>query len=355
MARVATSTYSRVREGITRLCHADADARGLRLDVLALIRKAVGFDAYAWLITDPETSVGSSPLSDVPCLPVLPQLIRLKYLTPINRWTGLPCGAVSLFNAVDGDLSQSLMWRELLHGYQVTDIASSAHRDRFGCWGFLDLWRIQAKPFSDADIDFLTAISGPVTAALRRSQARTFVPSSPPPTLPAGPVVLLLSPALEVRAQTPLTQRYLRILVPPDADDQAPVPAGAYNVAAQLLAAEAGADINPPVARVHMANDSWLTLRAARLDAGQPATKRDIAVSIEPAAPHDRIEVFARACGLSPRETQLFQHAVTGADTRELARRMFVSENTVQDHFKSIFSKTATRTRRALLARGLGS
>jgi hypothetical protein len=29
---------------------------------------------------------------------------------------------------------------------------------------------------------------------------------------------------------------------------------------------------------------------------------------------------------------------------------MFVSENTVQDHLKSIFTKTATRSRRILLA-----
>ena len=40
----------------------------------------------------------------------------------------------------------------------------------------------------------------------------------------------------------------LQVLVPPEAEDQAPVPAGAYNVAAQLLAAEAGVDDNPPVA-----------------------------------------------------------------------------------------------------------
>lgn len=32
---------------------------------------------------------------------------------------------------------------------------------------------------------------------------------------------------------------------------------------------------------------------------------------------------------------------------------MFVSEHTVQDHLKSIFIKTGTRTRRALLARVL--
>ena len=349
------STYTRVRETILRICRSDADARTLRLEVLAAIRRAVGFDAYAWLITDPETSVGSSPLADVPCLPELPQLIRLKYLTTINRWTSLPCGAASLSGATGGNLSQSLMWRELLCRHQVTDIASSVYRNRFGCWGFLDLWRTQSPPFPAADIEFLGQIAGPVTTALRHCVARTFAPATAGDQLPAGPVVLLLSAALVVQAQTPQTQRYLRVLVPPEAEDQAPVPASAYNVAAQLLAAEAGVDDSPPVARIHLANGRWLTLRAARMDTAQAAGGRDIAVSIEPATGSDRVSVFARAAGLSPRESELLHHLVAGADTRDCARQMFVSEHTVQDHLKSIFAKTAARNRRTLLARALGT
>ena len=351
----SAAAYARARDSIARLCRGDADARALRLEALAAIRRAVGFDAYAWLITDPETSVGSAPLADVPCLPQLPQAIRLKYLTAVNRWTSLPCGAASLAAVTGGALSRSLMWRELLCRYQVSDLASSVYRDRFGCWGFLDLWRAQAPPFTEADIEFLSGIAGPVTEALRRSQARTFAPATAPGRPPGGPVVLLLSPALDVRAQTPQTRRYLQILVPPDAGDNAPVPAGAYNVAAQLLATEAGADGNPPLARVHLADGRWLTLRAAWISSGELAADRDIAVSIEPAAPDDRVAVFAPACGLSPRETQLLHHLVTGASTRDLARHLFVSENTVQDHLKSIFTKTATRNRRSLLARALGT
>ena len=179
------------------------------------IRRATEFDAYAWLLTDPETSVGSSPLADVPCLPQLPQLIRLKYLTTVNRWTHLPSAVASLYGVTDGALSQSLMWRDLLCRYQVTDIASSVYRDRFGCWGFLDLWRTEAPPFSAADIEFLGHIAGPVTTALRHGLARTFIPATGGDQMPGGPVVLLLSPDLVVRAQTPQTQRYLRVLVPP--------------------------------------------------------------------------------------------------------------------------------------------
>ena len=273
---MGSAAYARAREAIMRICRGEADVRTLRLEALDAIRRAVGFDAYAWLLTDPETSVGSSPLADVPCLPQLPQLIRLKYATAVNRWTGLPSGAASLHGATGGSLSLSLMWRELLSQYQVTDIASSVYRDRFGCWGFLDLWRIGAPAFTAADIEFLGHIAGPVTVALRQGLARTFIPATDGDQLPAGPVVLLLSPALEVRAQTPQTQRYLQVLVPPEAEDQAPVPAGAYNVAAQLLAAEAGVDDNPPVARVHLAGGRWLTLRAARMDTtgGPGGTRR---------------------------------------------------------------------------------
>ncbi|HWN00116.1 MAG TPA: hypothetical protein VNO54_23975, partial [Streptosporangiaceae bacterium] len=127
------------------------------------------------------------------------------------------------------------------------------------------------------------------------------------------------APALEVRAQTPQTQRYLRMLVPPEAEDQAPVPAGAYNVAAQLLAAEAGVDDNPPVARVHLASGRWLTLRAARMDTTPAAAGGDVAVSIEPSPASDRVSVFARACGLTRRETELLQHLAGGAGTRVTA------------------------------------
>jgi DNA-binding CsgD family transcriptional regulator len=348
----SSTAYTRARETIGRLCASGAGPRALRLEALAVIRQAVGFDAYAWLITDPETAVGSSPLADVPCLPRLPELIRLKYLTTVNRWTALPGAVASLAGTTRGELSRSLMWRELLREYQVTDIASSVYRDRFGCWGFLDLWRAGAPPFAAEDMRFLAGLAGPLTSALRKGVAASFASgAAADDQLPEGPVVLLLSPDLVVRARTPQTQRYLKALVPPE-EGQAPVPAGAYNVAAQLLATEAGADRHPPVARVPLTAGRWLTLRAARIGADD-IENRDIAVSIEPAAPGDRVSVFARACGLSRRETELLDHLVSGADTRDIARLMFVSEHTVQDHLKSIFAKTATRSRRTLLARAL--
>jgi DNA-binding CsgD family transcriptional regulator len=349
-----TTTRARAREQILQLCEGVADARTLRLEVLAVLRRAIGFDSYVWLVTDPETSVGSAPLADVPCLPELPRLIRLKYLTTVNRWTAMITPVASLHQATGGDLARSLIWRDLLCRYQVADIATSVYRDRFGCWAFLDLWRMQKDSlFAEAEVEFMHGIAGPLTTALRRSHAAAFAASSASSQPSTGPVVLLLSPALEVRAQTPQTQRYLRLLVPPDTAAQAPVPAGAYNVGAQLLAREAGVDGNPPLARVHLGSGHWLTMRADRLDSAQPVGQRDIAVSIETTTSGGRLSLFTRACGLSSRESELLGHVVAGAATRDIAQRMFVSEHTVQDHLKSIFTKTDTRTRRALLARVL--
>lgn len=351
----SSAAYARERERVLRICDAAGEARTLRLELLEAIRRVVGFDAYAWLVTDPETSVGCAPLADVPCLAQLPQLIRLKYLTTINRWTTLSGNTGLLAEATGGDLSRSPLWRDLLRQYAVTDIASSVYRDRFGCWGFLDLWRAgPAGRFGAAEAGFLDAIAGPVTAALRRSLAGTFMCGVRPGPVPPGPVVLLLSRDLEVRAQTPETREYLRMLVPP-APDQPPVPAGAYNVAAQLLAAEAGVDQNPPRARVHLSQSRWLTLRAARIGSAGAPQDRDIAVSIEETSPPERLALFARAFGLSAREAELLRQLSAGGDTRDLARQMFLSEHTVQDYLKSIFTKTSVRSRRALLTRALGT
>jgi DNA-binding CsgD family transcriptional regulator len=341
-------------ERIERRCRELAgDERPLRKVLLELLRGAVAFDWYAWLLTDPETEVGSAPLAEVPSVADLPRLIRSKYLTTVNRWTAVDQPVTALHTSTDGDLERSLMWRDVLAAYDIVDVASLVFRDDHGCWGWLDLWRSAGhRRFDDRELDYLAAIAAPVTEALRRAQARTFDDVTPSPDR-AGPVALLLSPTLEVKAQTPETQRYLRALVPPEGDGR-PVPAGAYNVAAQLLALEAGVDDHQPTARVHLDGGAWLTLRAARAAPEAPETDHDIAVTIEPSSPSERRELFARSHALSPRETEVLDHLLRGGDTRAIAKALYVSQHTVQDHLKSIFAKTGNHSRRALLTRVAG-
>jgi DNA-binding CsgD family transcriptional regulator len=342
-----------VRDRIERICSQDLDERALRVALLEEIRPAVPFDFYAWVLTDPETCVGSAPLAEAPSMTDLPRLIRLKYLTITNRWTNLVSDTpVTLFDATNGDRSSSRIWRELLSTYGVDDVASIVFRDQYGCWAFLELWR-RGGLFSESERSLLASVVAIITSALRRGLTSTFATGSNVPEEPGGPVVLLLSDEIDIVTQTPQTDAYLRALLPTDAG-RSPVPAAAYHVAAQLLAREEGIDDHPPTARVHLRDGLWVTLRAARIEQGSAGVTASIAVSIEPTPPAARAGLYARVVGLSERESELVHHLVGGHDTREIARRMFVSEHTVQDHLKSVFAKTGVNNRRLLIARATG-
>jgi DNA-binding CsgD family transcriptional regulator len=354
------SSRARARARIEAICTEFHDDRSLRLQVLAVLREVIDFDAYVWLLTDPVTAVGVAPLAEVPCLPELPALIRAKYATPVNRWTILqlqssPAGTLS--DAVAGDLSQSLMWRDVLSRYGIGDVASAVFADQFGCWGFLDLWRNDTSvPFSRADAAFLATIAAPLATGLRHCQAGTFIDPATPHRPDLGPVVLTLDDDLRIASRTAASRAWLDALLPPEPDQKA-IPASVYNVAAQLLAAENGVDAHPAFARTHLADGFWLALRAARLSSYQPVADpaATIVVTIEEAPASERLELFGRAFGLSAREDELLGLLATGCDTRAMARRMALSEHTIQDHLKSIFAKTGAHDRVTVLSRALGT
>jgi DNA-binding CsgD family transcriptional regulator len=352
-ARAERETVDR----ITRICASQTDATRLRVDVLRAIRDVVGFDAHVWLLTDPETTVGSAPLADVPSMSELPLTIRLKYLTETNRWTRLSaCGAVTgtLLSATGGDPNRSLLWRGVLSRYGIGDVASVVFANRQGIWGFLDLWRNSRRPpVSARELDFLTALATPLTSALQRCQAGTLTAPALAAGRELGPMVFLLDDDLNITSQTPATTPWLQLLLPP-AGGRPPVPASVYNVAAQLLAIEQGVDTHAATTRVHLSHGLWVTLRAARLTAASGLPGDVIAVTMEEAPPVDRLEIFSRAYALSDRERELLRLVATGADTKTLATRMYLAENTVQDHLKSIFAKTSARSRQSLLARAVG-
>lgn len=340
---------------LERVCGRELGDRALRVELLAEIRREIPCEAYAWVLTDPETEVGTSPLAEVPSLDDLPALIRLKYLTPVNRWTALGAAeAVTLVGATRGERRSSPMWAGLLAGYGFDDVLSTVFRDPFGCWGFLDLWR-RGGSFSERERETLSEVARDVTPAVRRSLSATFEPSPWRPEPRPEPVVVLVADDLRPRTQTAATDAQLRTLLPTE-QDRAPVPAVVLNAAAQLLALDAGVDPHPPWARVARATGGWCTVRAARLADEGPAPQQEaIAVSIEASTPHERSSIFARVFGLSPRETDLLDELVTGADTRTAAAELNVSEHTVQDHLKSIFAKTGVRSRPALIARATGA
>lgn len=348
-------TVARTLDRIERLCASTMDERALRVEIIGELRRSIGFDAYVWLLTDPVTTVGNSPLAEVPALPQLPTLIKGKYSSTVNRWTTLGGAAepARLLSRVAADADDP--WRVMLKDYEIVDVASTVFRDRHGCWGFLDLWRHQSSgPFADAAIAVLVAVDAPITAALRRRQAGTFTSIAAPLPSNEGPAILLLDDDLCITAQTDAATEWLRRLLP-TAPGLAPIPAAAFNVAAQLLAVEAGVDEHPAAASAYVPGFTWVTVRASRFAGTATARPGAIAVSIEETPDALRLEVYARAHALSPREQSLLRLLVRGLDTRELAQSMSISEYTVGDHLKSIFAKTGINSRTGILTAALGA
>src|SRR4029077_19575261 len=77
-----------------------------------------------------------------------------------------------------------------------------------------------------------------------------------------------------------------------------------------------------------------------------------VAVIVEPAHPARVYPLLMSAYGLTERERDVTGLILQGNSTAQVAEQLVVSENTVQQHLKSIFDKTGVRSRRGLVAKG---
>lgn len=333
-------------ERIGELCRREHSSKALRERVLTVLRERMAFDAHVFMLTDPHTKVATSPLADVPMLPwpMLPELVRWRYLTTVNRWDRLLGSPASSLRTATRSPSESLLWQHVHRQLGILDSAYVAFGDRYGAWGSLELLRT-GEVFTAEELDFLTTVGAPVAAGLRAAVSRTFVDPEDQ-LMPIGAAVVVLGPDLVVQDQTQGAAEALLRLNPPE-EPMAPIPAAAYNLGGALLAWEQGVPVGEPWARLHLGGSRWVTAKASRLGDG-------IAVSIEPSTPPERMDLFARSFGLSARETQVFSLLGTGSDSKEIAAVLVLSEHTVNDHVKAILAKTGSRTRQMVLARALG-
>jgi len=382
---------ARSLEHIRVLAGSVLDHQALRRAVLTEVASIVPFDAFVWPLCDPRTTVGIAPRARIPCPHELPTVIRLKYLSQPARWTGLMTSSVptlSLQQATQGDPALSLMWRGVLKRYDVRDVLSVVFADKHGCWAWLDLWRQgETGHFTEQETIYLAQIAAALTPGLRRSTARQFragaasdatvgldlaarqdTPGLPGPpagqVLTAGPdtgrqelpeqAVLTLNEDLAVVGRTESVNKWLHLLQPGPSPHHH-VPAEVLNVAAQLLAREAGVDNHDAESRVHIGSGRWALLRANRIAPANGGSAPPLAVTIQSCMPSDRVEVFARAFSLTPRQRELLWLAAAGADTVTMADAEGVTPYTVQDQFKQIFLSCGVHSRAALMAMALGT
>jgi ATP/maltotriose-dependent transcriptional regulator MalT len=95
------------------------------------------------------------------------------------------------------------------------------------------------------------------------------------------------------------------------------------------------------IAALFAALGIWLGLRMTR--ARERVIVREIAIPSSPAFVRDARRV--ESIGVTPRELEILELIASGLSNREIAERIFVSENTVKTHSSRLFDKLGARRR----------
>jgi two-component system, NarL family, response regulator LiaR len=89
----------------------------------------------------------------------------------------------------------------------------------------------------------------------------------------------------------------------------------------------------------------WLGLKLTKTK--ETVVVKEVLVPVEVAAPETftRNEARVRELGITPRELEILAQIAAGLSTREIAEKLFVSENTVKTHSSRLFDKLNAKRR----------
>jgi DNA-binding CsgD family transcriptional regulator len=331
------------------LCDAGLDSEELRVEALAELRHAIGFDRWCWTLADPDSLLPHGAVAEADLWPAIPYIFMLEQAGDVNAKHVLARSrypAAILSAATGGDLARSTRWDRYARFYGVGDALSAAFRDGHGCWGFLELLRdSDDAPFALADARLVQDVGADLSGALRRAAAR---PGSAVSDEPLGPGVVILDEELRVASWTRPAQAWLKGF--PSAalyEGVQLLPAVMYAIAGRVFSASR----LPTRHQFRTAGGRWAIVDGARLE-GADAGR--VAMTIRAAGPGEAVELHCRAHGLTARERQLVSLVLTGLSTRQLADDLSISSYTVKDHLKAVFDKVGVRSRRELVAGILG-
>ena len=88
-----------------------------------------------------------------------------------------------------------------------------------------------------------------------------------------------------------------------------------------------------------------LTRPREKLVVREVAVRVEVRVPVPAGGPFVRNEERVRELGLTPRELEILEALAAGLSNKEIADRLFVSENTVKTHAARVFAKLSARRR----------
>ena len=341
------SDRSRSRERLVRIAEATLDSTSVRYEVVAELKRVIGFERWAWPLADPQTHIPLAGIAEHDYGRAIPRLLELEYqaedfagMTTLARRSS---PAASLQIETGGDPARSRRWDEVLRAVGISDETAVACRDHLGCWGWLKAYRdSEERPFAPLEVEFLAQVAPILGAALRRSLTKDRSQDS---IAPDQTGLVILDSELTVVAETAAAGVWIDSL--PAAHMYAAyrmLPAMVYPVATR---ARAGSDPSLSRALERARDGGWVVVEAARLS---PEGKARIAVTFRRAAPEETFDRLCLLYALTPRERTVVACLLGGADSASASADLAISPYTLQDHLKSVFAKIGIHSRRELFA-----
>lgn len=329
----------------------------LHAELTARIRRAFPVDAACWHGLDPDTRLltTANPL----------ELMEGGFLTPETEAAAAGAVVASEYTREDVNTFASLAGRrtpvailsettrgrpersaryvEYLEPIGTPHEMRAAMVTRGRAWGCVVLHRTAATgDFTPGDARTMARLSRPVAEALRRAYLFEAARRSDVDSVPG---LLVLGSDDEVELTTPATEALLEPLVADDPAHRA-VPGAALALAADVRSKGLAGRSSPPLQVPTSAG--WLTFHGSLPDGS--ASGR-VAIVVQRAGAEYALPLRLEAFGLTARERDVATLVARGLDTAAIAEKLVISAYTVQDHLKSAFAKTGTRSRRELLAR----
>jgi DNA-binding CsgD family transcriptional regulator len=333
------------------------DLGQLFTEASARLHRMLPFEAAVWRAADPVTALVAAPVTvehvaGKHCAAYWESELLDEGVNRFRELARSPSPAASLRISTGDRRGRSACYRSFMQPLGLGDELRVVLRADHRPWGLVSLFRERgSRPFSPADTELVSRLSTPLGRAVRaHAQSGSARPTS---VEPDGPGLLLFDPdgaltGYNDEARQWLAQMPRQPVVPnPSAID---LPSWVIGAVAQARAIATERDHGPARVRVRTRSGRWLVCHAScmRTAAGETG---QTALVIEPATRSDIASIVAAAHQLSARELEITQLLARGLTTQDIAAQLFISPHTVRDHIKSIFDKTAVRSRGALLAK----
>lgn len=343
--------FNLIKQQIIKLGTVTDSSHNYRVSLLSLLREAVPFDAACCTHVDPQTLLSTGAVTEDHIESIHPHLFQIEYgEDDVNAYEQMVYDKLlvaTLYGTTESHPERSARYRKVLLPAGFRDELRAVLILGEACWGYLTLYRnADQSVFSQEECEWITSLIPLITARMRAFSLELPVGNENWLEEHYSSGIAVLSDQLAHLSSNSAADRWLEKLRNLEKIDRHVLPRPIRAVSTQAFNSPSE---SAGIAKVciRMTEGPYLVVRASRLHSFD--SQIQVAISFEPARPADMLPIIAEAYGLTEREQQLLGGVIRGLSTKELATALHISAYTVQDHLKSIFSKSGVSSRRELI------